>query len=429
MQNKKWIILIIFGITLLSFMFIFSNHVSAFTEHTITIRPQSDSTPMQWTPNSGTNHTNRVNQITYDGDSTYEYTSSISRIDSFNMQNFLSGTGYIPNIGMPYIIDDIQIYVCAKKTSGGTAKIFAYPNWLYATSNLYMIVTTSYINYSFSYTEVGSLLTQRPITKTDIDNLIVYIQDQNSLNQIRVTRIYVNVDYHYNLIVNLYNPNPANGLTSYNTNLISPNINGLTLSIDLGYNYFINDSLVLYFDVYDYNNFSHFWYSDSIEEIYNNGTYEMNFPDLNLSNITYIWYLSVYSEFDYSQIYFGVYNSDGSIFKTGNYSINNTTNLTNWIDLNSMLTIDNNQFILSILLVIWLLFCFKYYEYKISNEGKIFAFGQLGIMFPLELILGNLCYSNNIIFGYVILFIIPIVSSYIVIDMLFYDKKIKSKKK
>lgn len=82
---------------------------------------------------------------------------------------------------------------------------------------------------------------------------------------------------------------------------------------------------------------------------------------------------------------------------------------------------ENSQLFFIILLFLWLIFVLEYLDNRKSSNNKMISITQFGFMFPLEIILADI--SFNYPFGFIIVFLIPILSLYLLADSLIYNKK------
>jgi hypothetical protein len=74
-----------------------------------------------------------------------------------------------------------------------------------------------------------------------------------------------------------------------------------------------------------------------------------------------------------------------------------------------------------IVLLINLLLYIYFISCQIEDRSKkIYALCQFGLMIPLVIQIADLVYTNNIIYGWLIVFFIPILSLYLLIDSLIY---------
>lgn len=90
--------------------------------------------------------------------------------------------------------------------------------------------------------------------------------------------------------------------------------------------------------------------------------------------------------------------------------------------LSGTLIIESSLLFLGICLSLWLFFISKYFDEK----SMIFGLIIFGISIPTLIILGVLALS--FVFGFVLVFLIPILSLYILTDSIFYEKEKKKKK-
>jgi hypothetical protein len=108
---------------------------------------------------------------------------------------------------------------------------------------------------------------------------------------------------------------------------------------------------------------------------------------------------------------------------TGNCSSNCTIDTNRYFDLMGVLTFDNTQFFLAILIGLWCFFIVEYYNHK----ELLFAYVQLLFAFPLTLYLAGITFFMAQYIILPIVFIIPILAIYIVADGLYYRRN-KTKK-
>jgi len=107
---------------------------------------------------------------------------------------------------------------------------------------------------------------------------------------------------------------------------------------------------------------------------------------------------------------------------TGNGTIDpNSTGL--WIYLGAMLTLDNGQFFLLILIGLWSYFIYLYYREK----EVIFSFCIICCGLPLGIILSGVAYYNSYPFGYLISFILILISFLIPTYGVYQKNKKKNK--
>lgn len=86
------------------------------------------------------------------------------------------------------------------------------------------------------------------------------------------------------------------------------------------------------------------------------------------------------------------------------YLVNNGSSV--WVYLGAMLTLDNGQFFLLILIGLWSYFIYLYYKEK----EVIFSFCIICCGLPLGIILSGVAYYNSYPFGYLISFILILIS-------------------
>lgn len=105
---------------------------------------------------------------------------------------------------------------------------------------------------------------------------------------------------------------------------------------------------------------------------------------------------------------------------TGNVDVNGTGV---WIYLGAMLSLDNGQFFLLILVGLWTYFIYLFYKEK----EVIFAFAIICCGLPLAIILSGVAYYNSYPFGYLISFIIVLISFLIPTYSMYQKNKKKNK--
>lgn len=150
------------------------------------------------------------------------------------------------------------------------------------------------------------------------------------------------------------------------------------------------------------------------------GTHEYNLISDNYN--VYANYTGVPKVFDYN-LFTNFINSHGTLEYnvigidvnmyanvTGNLSSINYTSLNNsnssWIYLGAMLTLDNGQFFLLILIGLWSYFIYLFYKEK----EVIFSFAIICCGLPLAIIISGVAYYNSYPFGYLISFILVLIS-------------------
>jgi len=82
---------------------------------------------------------------------------------------------------------------------------------------------------------------------------------------------------------------------------------------------------------------------------------------------------------------------------------------------------DNSQLFFIILLFLWVIFVLEY----LDNRKLMIALTQFFFMIPLVIILADI--SFNYVFGFAIVFIIPILSLWILVDGFYYRNENKRK--
>jgi hypothetical protein len=111
-------------------------------------------------------------------------------------------------------------------------------------------------------------------------------------------------------------------------------------------------------------------------------------------------------------------NSDKSII--GNFSDNDSFYEDKYF-LEGVLSIESGLLFLGICLSLWIFFISKYLEYK----DMTIAYIQFGLSIPTCIIVG--AFSFSYAFGFVVVFLIPILSLSLIADGYFYRKKLKKK--
>lgn len=118
-------------------------------------------------------------------------------------------------------------------------------------------------------------------------------------------------------------------------------------------------------------------------------------------------------------------NTNISFNVSSNMTLNGTVNVNeDSYFLSGILTFENSQFFLMLLIGLWLFFVSEYIKYKES----ILAWIQLIFCFPVVLFLSSIAYFNSIPLVIPIIFIIPILGIYLVVDAVFYSKGGKKRK-
>jgi len=105
---------------------------------------------------------------------------------------------------------------------------------------------------------------------------------------------------------------------------------------------------------------------------------------------------------------------------TGNVDVNGTGV---WVYLGAMLSLDNGQFFLLILVGLWTYFIYLFYKEK----EVIFSFAIICCGLPLAIILSGVAYYNSYPFGYLISFIIVLIS-FLIPTYAMYEKNKKKNK-
>jgi hypothetical protein len=161
-------------------------------------------------------------------------------------------------------------------------------------------------------------------------------------------------------------------------------------------------------------------------------------PPYYFRNIMGKWYCQVTIDGNNTPLYIfnnsknvtgGVYNKSNATGKyvyvnlTGstssiNYSSLNETD-SDWLYLGAMLSIDDSQFYLLILISLWAFFIFLYEE----KQKNIYALCLVFLGLPLGIIISGIAYYNSYPFGYLISFIIILISFLIPAYNQFKSKK------
>lgn len=85
----------------------------------------------------------------------------------------------------------------------------------------------------------------------------------------------------------------------------------------------------------------------------------------------------------------------------------------------------DKYFFLLIILILWLYFVIEYMNYRKTDNALIFSLAQFGFTFPFTISLIEL--SQYYYFGYIIVFLIPVFSLYLLIDGIIYRPEKKEK--
>lgn len=305
-------------------------------------------------------------------------------------------------------------------------------------STLYYFSAWSYANGTFSTTYVSTANTTLPSFSV-LENLV------NSSGITTVKQLSNNTIKIYS---NYTGSCSSNDLTVYNnSNLFLHGGYETTYSSSTGWKVYLNytawshdmglgtgaDNCTIDTD-YTYNEYN--GYDITVLGV----GYPNNFIfNVSNANVSY-YYLSNYTSKTYdiyinvtgnvtigncSGIYWFNYTDDNV---TINISFNKQTNSfiddyeineENWLSLASALLFDNSQFFIIILLSLWLFFVSKYLEYK----DVAIAYVVFGLSIPLSLVIAVL--SLTYAFGYIIVFLIPILSLILLADSYFSKRKKK----
>lgn len=106
------------------------------------ILPNGDTAQADWTPNSGTTHYNRINELPKDDDTTYLSAGTVSNKDSWDWEDIPAFSG---------VIRDVQISIAARKDDEGSK---AYRIGVGATLTEAQSADF-YINDSYYYNHIG----------------------------------------------------------------------------------------------------------------------------------------------------------------------------------------------------------------------------------------------------------------------------------
>jgi hypothetical protein len=142
--------------------------------------------------------------------------------------------------------------------------------------------------------------------------------------------------------------------------------------------------------------------------VVHNGTFCVLFNNLTVG-VDYIVNISVFDGFCWT-------NSSETI----KISEGGTTDLN---ILLSGLSIENSQLFLFILLTLWIYFLKEYLDKHNSPNGSMLAKIQLALAFPLTIQIAIISFS--FVFGYILVFIIPVLAIYIFLDSTIYMKNNK----
>lgn len=161
-----------------------------------------------------------------------------------------------------------------------------------------------------------------------------------------------------------------------------------------------------------------FYINDTTNVI--NGTYSLNIMLANFSSETYYtYYVNITNgacHLSYSYTFQTVYMGGYPEFQILSYKLNNI--FENMIkegdEMDINLSIETGIFFIIILLSLWLFFVSRYLE---KRKDVALALTQFLLMIPLSIVLGVICFT--FIFGYVLVFIIPVISIWIIADSLF----------
>ena len=82
---------------------------------------------------------------------------------------------------------------------------------------------------------------------------------------------------------------------------------------------------------------------------------------------------------------------------------------------------NSSQFFTIILTILWLYFCSLYFDNKSMMLGLII----FGLSIPLSIVIAII--SLSFAFGFIIVFLIPILSLYLLTDSIYYSKDKKKK--
>ena len=78
-----------------------------------------------------------------------------------------------------------------------------------------------------------------------------------------------------------------------------------------------------------------------------------------------------------------------------------------------------NQIFLVLVFILWLCFTLEYFKYRKTDNETILALTQFGFMFPFVIVLSTFAFNYS--FGFILVFIIPVLSIGILADA-FYKR-------
>lgn len=134
-----------------------------------------------------------------------------------------------------------------------------------------------------------------------------------------------------------------------------------------------------------------------------NGIYYINYSD---DNITFN------ATIDYH------YNESNCGINLNNNVNGAVVNDDNWFNLAGSILFDNSQLFLFILLSLWIFFITKCIDNKGTKTHLMFAFVQFAFSIPLAIVIAVI--SLSFMFGFIVVFFIPIFALYLLADCLIY---------
>lgn len=156
---------------------------------TVTFRPTGDGFHIDGTANGAANRWECVDETTSDGDSTYIAMNSVSQ------NTYLITTNTITNTDT---INSVTVYCITRALAAGKlitaiTRPAIYESGVFSAPTTSANNPTSYTTYSQIWTTIPS--TGNPWTKGDIDVLEIGIESVSSGTSMRMTQVYVVVDY------------------------------------------------------------------------------------------------------------------------------------------------------------------------------------------------------------------------------------------
>jgi hypothetical protein len=204
--NRK--IKILLAVALLISLFFVNQWLEVALADTLTLYPNANGSVNQWKWTGGSQ--DYSNWLTNDGDTTFAKTNKNGKTQVVNLDDHTSETG---------TINSVTVYAVARLKANGDDKlalVVYIPTTSYASPG--QSVTTSYATYSYTWNTNPS--TGSAWTWTEIDNLqagVKYIKGTSG-QEIRVTQVYVVVDYTPPSAQTII----GNGTLDYSTKTVGP---------------------------------------------------------------------------------------------------------------------------------------------------------------------------------------------------------------